>query len=102
MKKKMIKFTVVLMLAMVSMPGCYFASSQLIDLLGAGTATNPGLATVVINAVYDTTLNQILNPAGAKDDPTRQSFVDLSRRTATTITNSWVSSEIPLDPGSIK
>jgi hypothetical protein len=102
MKKKiMVKLMLVLVLAAVAMPGCYFSSAQLIDTLGAGTATAPGLAAVMINALYDTTLNQWLNPMG-KDDPTRQSFVDLSKRTATTISNSWVGSEIPLDPGSIK
>jgi hypothetical protein len=99
--KKMVKLMMVLVLAAVAMPGCYFSSAQLIDTLGAGTATAPGLAATLINAVYDVALNQLLNPAG-KDDPTRQSFVDLSKRTATTLTNSWIGSEIPLDPGSIK
>lgn len=97
--KMMVKLMLVSVLAMVAMQGCYFSSAQMIDLLGAGTATAPGLTAVTINAAYTDFLNGLLNPAG---NATRQTFVDYSRRVATTITNSWISSEIPLDPGSIK
>jgi hypothetical protein len=97
--KMMIKLMTVSMLALVAMSGCYFSSAQMIELLGQGTAASPGLAAVTINAAYTDYLNGLLNPAA---NATRQTFVDYSKRLATTITNSWISSEIPLDPGSIK
>ncbi len=102
MKNKMlVKLMMVSVLAMVAMQGCYFSSAQMIDLLGQGTTTSPGLAAVTINGAYDLYLNKLLNPQGSTNT-VRQSYVDYSKRLLTTISNSWVSSEIPLDPGSIK
>ncbi len=94
MKKKMMMFSLVI-LTLVTTPGCYFTSAQLIDWV---SGTN-GLAGLAIDAFWDRNVTPVLNPTG---NAVTQTFVDLGEKVAIQLTSNRINQEIPLDPGSVK